>query len=83
MFQIILSKEAKKDLKKINKKDREIILKKIYSIRENPLRFIERLSGIKLWKLKIGDYRVILQIITKKKNINIIKLGHRKNIYKK
>jgi len=83
MFQINLSQEAKRDLRKINKKDREIILKKIYSIRKNPLHFIERLSGVNLWKLRIGDYRAILQIMTKTNNINVIKLGHRKDIYKR
>ncbi len=33
-----------------SKKDAEIILNKIYSIRENPYRFLKRLQGEKLWK---------------------------------
>jgi len=82
MFSIELTDEAKKDLKKLEKKEAEIILKKIYSIRSNPLHFIERLSGVPLWKLRAGDYRAILQVVTKDSMIRIIKIGHRGNIYK-
>jgi len=82
MFDINITEEAEKDLKKITKKDTEIILKKIYSIKKNPLHFIERLSGVNLWKLRIGDYRVVMMIDTKNEIINVIKIGHRKNIYK-
>ena len=83
MFDINITEEAEKDLKKITKKDTEIILKKIYSIKKNPLHFIERLSGVNLWKLRIGDYRVVMMIDTKNEIINVIKIGHRKNIYKR
>ena len=79
---IIILPTAKKDLKKLPKNVIEIILKKLYSIKENPLRHIERLKSSRLWKLRIGDYRIIMMINTKDKIINIIKIGHRKNIYK-
>ena len=81
-MKIIILPIAKKDLKKLPKNAIEIILKKLYSIKENPLRYIERLKSSHLWKLRIGDYRVIMMINTKDKIINIIKIGHRKNIYK-
>ena len=45
MYLINIEENAKKFLKKIPKKDAEIILKKIYSIRENPFRFLKRLKG--------------------------------------
>ena len=83
MFQIQLTKEAQKDLKKLEKKKIEIVLKKLYSIREDPSHYIERLIGKTLWKLRIGDYRVILQLNTKDKKINVIKIGHRDKIYKR
>lgn len=82
MFQIELTHEAKKDLKKLEKKRAEIILRKIYSVRKTPLHYIERLVGITLWKLRIGDYRAILQLNTKERKISVLKIGHRKKIYK-
>ncbi len=82
MFQIELTETAQKFLKKINKKDAEIILNKIYSIKENPYRFLKRLQGEKLWRLRIGDYRAKVDIIISINKIIVVRIGHRKNIYK-
>ena len=82
MFSIIILPKAKKQLLKLEKKTIEIILKKIYTIKENPLHYIERLKEIPNWKLRIGDYRAMMSINTGKKKIFIEKIGHRKEIYK-
>ena len=81
MFQIELTETAKDFLKKLQKKDAEIILNKIYSIRENPYRFLKRLQGEKLWRLRIGDYRAKVDVIISINKIIVIRIGHRKNIY--
>ena len=80
---IIIQPHAKKELEKLPKNIVEIILKKLYSISDNPLRYIERLKKSPLWKLRIGDYRAILYLNTKENIINVLKIGHRKEIYKK
>ena len=81
MFQIELTETAKDFLKKLQKKDAEIILNKIYSIRENPYRFLKRLQGERLWRLRIGDYRAKADVIVSINKIIVIRIGHRKNIY--
>jgi mRNA interferase RelE/StbE len=81
MFQIELTETAKNFLKKLQKKDAEIILNKIYSIRENPYRFLKRLQGEKLWRLRIGDYRAVVDVIVSMNKIIVIRIGHRKNVY--
>ena len=81
MFQIELTETAKDFLKKLQKKDAEIILNKIYSIRENPYRFLKRLQGEKLWRLRIGDYRAKVDVLISMNKIIVIRIGHRKNIY--
>tara|TARA_Y100000310_G_C20686319_1_gene819256 strand:- start:3057 stop:3308 length:252 start_codon:yes stop_codon:yes gene_type:complete len=82
-MKIIIQPSAKKDLKKLEKNIIEVILKKLYSIREDPIRSIIRLANSPLWKLRIGDYRVIMMLDTKNEIIHVIKIGHRKNIYDK
>jgi len=81
MFQIELTETAKDFLKKLQKKDVEIILNKIYSIRENPYRFLKRLQGEKLWRLRVGDYRAVVDVIVSMNKIMVIRIGHRKNVY--
>jgi len=81
MYSIEFTATAEKFLKKLEKKDAELILKKIYEIRENPFRFLKRLQGEKLWRLRISDFRAILDVIVSGNKIVVIRIGHRKNIY--
>jgi mRNA interferase RelE/StbE len=81
MFQIEITETSKNFLNKLQKKDAEIILTKIYSIRENPYRFLKRLKGNNLWRLRIGDYRAIVDVIISNQKIIVVRIGHRKNIY--
>ena len=81
MYSIQIEKNAEDFLKKLQKKDAEIILNKIYLIRENPFRYLKRLQGEKLWRLRIGDYRAIVDIIISMNKIIVLRIGHRKNIY--
>ena len=81
MYSIELTNISKKFLKRLNQKDREIILNKIYSIRDNPFRFLKKLQGQKLWRLRIGDYRAVIDVIVKGPKIYVVRIGHRKNVY--
>ena len=80
---IIIEPNAKKELKKLPKNEISNILKKLFSIKENPLEHLERLKGLKLWKLRVGEYRCIIYADTGKENLHVLKIGHRKNIYKR
>jgi mRNA interferase RelE/StbE len=81
MYSIQIEKNAEDFIKKLEKKDAEVILNKIYSMRENPYRFLKRLQGEKLWRLRIGDYRTIVDVIISMNKIIVLRIGHRKNIY--
>ena len=81
MYDIELSETSKKFIQKLSKKDAEIVLGKIYSIRENPFRFLKRLQGEKLWRLRIADYRAIIDVLVTTNKIFVVRVGHRKNVY--
>ena len=83
MYSIQIEKNAEEFLKKLQKKDAKIILNKIYYIRDNPFRYLKRLQGEKLWRLRVADYRVIVDVIISMNKIIVLRIGHRKNIYKK
>ena len=82
MYSIELTDTSKKFLKKLDKKEYGILLNKIYSIRENPFRFLKRLQGEKLWRLRVGNYRAEVDVIISMNKIIVVRIGHRKNIYK-
>jgi len=83
MYSIQIEENSEKFLSKLDKKNREIILKKIYLLRENPFRSLKRLQGNKLWRLRVGDYRVIVDVIVSGNKIVVVRIGKRSNIYKK
>ncbi|MEK6952265.1 MAG: type II toxin-antitoxin system RelE/ParE family toxin, partial [Nanoarchaeota archaeon] len=72
MYSIQIEKNAENFLKKLQKKDAEIILNKIFSIRENPFRFLKRLQGEKLFRLRIGDYRAIVDVVISMNKIIVL-----------
>jgi mRNA interferase RelE/StbE len=59
----------------------ERIFKKVLSIAGNPHAFVERLKGLPVYKLRIGDWRAIIAIDDKKQAITVVHIGHRKNVY--
>ncbi len=82
MYDIIFSEQALKQLEKLEKTLQERIIKVLERIRIRPEHFVTKLVGDYGYKLRIGDYRVILDLDRDKLLILVIKVGHRKNIYK-
>ena len=69
-------------LEKLDKNIAKRIWNKIMSTKENPNHYFERLAGRNEHKLRVGDYRVIADIDNNTELIEVILIGHRKNIYK-
>ncbi len=82
MYEIILSEQALKQLEKLENNIQERILKVLERIKIRPEIHIIKLVGDFGYKLRVGDYRLILDIDNNKNLIIITKIGHRKNIYK-
>ena len=81
MYEIIYSDSALRQLQKLEKNTQERIIKALERIRIRPEPYIKKLVGYPGYRLRIGDYRVIMDIDRGKLLILIIKVGHRKNIY--
>lgn len=86
VWDIKWSKTAEIQLKKIAKSNKNIaqqIVTKLDEIANNPYLFTEKLRGFNLRKLRVGSYRVILDLEEQKIVIFIIQVGHRNKIYEK
>ena len=82
IYEIIFSDKAKKQIKKLEKHIQKRIISTLYRIRIRPENYVTKLVDDPGYKLRVGDYRIILDIDKKKLFILILKIGHRKNIYK-
>lgn len=81
MYSIELTQKAEKFLEKIPKEDSETILRKIYSIKENPFPYLKKLRGQKFWRLRVMKYRAVVDVIISGRRIIVLRLGKRKNVY--
>lgn len=82
MYEIIVSDLAKRQLAKLPEDIRNKIGWVIERIRIRPYHFVKRLVGLPYYRLRVGDYRMILDIKEDKLTILILEVGHRKNIYR-
>tara|TARA_Y100000310_G_C20696429_1_gene826063 strand:- start:1909 stop:2160 length:252 start_codon:yes stop_codon:yes gene_type:complete len=82
MYETFLTNEAKKFLKKLNVKDQKRIISTLERCRVRPHSYVKKLVASPYFRLRVGDYRVILDIKGDKLLIIVIEIGHRKNIYK-
>lgn len=80
-YEIIFSDKALRQLKKLEKNVQERIIAVLERIRVRPETYVTKLVGDPGYKLRVGDYRVIMDIDNKILRILILKVGHRKNIY--
>lgn len=81
MFNIEWKENAIKELAKLERNLNSRIYKKVISLKENfNSADIKRLQNSDLFRLRVGDYRVLFEI--EKDTIIILKVSNRKNIYK-
>jgi len=83
MYDLIFEKRALKNLNKLELDIKKRIWDKLQDCKLNPFRFLEPLTEIKGFKLRVGEYRIIIDVENKIKILHILKVGHRKNIYEK
>ncbi|MBU0472493.1 MAG: type II toxin-antitoxin system RelE/ParE family toxin [Nanoarchaeota archaeon] len=82
-FEVIFDPEAIDFLKKLEKPLRERIYNKIMASSDNPFHFFEKLAERHEFKLRVGDYRVVVDINQSINRIEVTLIGHRKNVYSK
>jgi mRNA interferase RelE/StbE len=84
-YKIIFTESAKKDLKALEKFEIDNIDKKLRLLISGQLGLdIKKLSGFNYptYRLRVGNYRVIYEVLEKMIVVQVIKIKHRKDAYK-
>lgn len=87
VWKVEFEKNALKELKKLDTTVAKRIVSFLSRVEnlEDPRSIGEALKGSALnvfWKYRVGDYRLICEINDKRILIIVVKIGHRKSIYK-
>ncbi len=85
MYEVNLERSAENDLKRLPASTFQRILPQIKSLAENPRPHrCHKITGSKNdWRIRIGDYRVIYEIEEETKTVRIMRVRHRREVYRR
>ena len=82
-YKVFFKKWVQKDFDPIPKKDLKKILNRIAGLAENPRPAgCEKLTGKERYRLRQGQYRIVYSIQDDELTVWVVKVGHRKDIYR-
>jgi len=83
-YNLLIKASAAKELEALPRKDRTRIAAKIEGLADNPRPpGSEKLSGEEKYRLRQGDYRVLYSIQDTSTTVTIVKIGQRREIYRR
>ena len=85
MYEVYTEKAAENDLKRLPATTFQRVIPYIKSLAENPRpSHCRKLTGSKNdWRIRIGDYRVLYEIDEKSKAVKVMRVRHRREVYRK
>jgi mRNA interferase RelE/StbE len=85
-YNILLSKKAEKQLNRISKKEQLLVAKAIEELIKFSRRSSRNIKKMKTpfpgYRKRVGNYRILFEIVDSEKKIVIYKIGHRRDIYR-
>lgn len=82
-YELLFRKSVARDLRSIPKKDVARVLQRMESLRDVPRPpGSEKLSGQERYRIRQGVYRIIYEVTDEALIVTIVKVGHRKRVYK-
>ena len=82
-YRIVWSIQASRQLERLDRSVAKRIHEKVGQLYQSPERYVEKLVRYPYYRLRVGDYRVILDIQNEMVRILILKVGHRSNVYER
>lgn len=83
-YELVFKRSVAKDLRAIPKRDVARILQRIESLRLDPRPpGCEKLSGLDRYRVRQGVYRILYEVIDSRLIVTVVKVGHRKQVYRR
>lgn len=82
-FKVVFSKQSAKFIKNLSENIKERVKKKFIEILENPFRYLEHFEEKGCYKVRIGDYRSLIDVDFDRKILFVRVFDKRGRIYKR
>jgi mRNA interferase RelE/StbE len=82
-YEIIIKPTAEKSLDNVPQPTRRRIIDALEELRANPRPTgVVKLAGMEnLWRIRIGNYRVVYEIYDRRLIVLVLRIAHRKDVY--
>ncbi len=83
-YEVFIKPSAVKELERVGtKKDRQRLVARIRELTENPRSAgFQKLSGTGKYRLRCGNYRIVYSINDDELLVQVVKIGHRREVYR-
>lgn len=82
-YKVYFKESVEKDFSAIPKKDLQKILRRIETLGQDPRpQGHEKLTGQERYRVRQGNYRIVYSIQDKELTVWVVKIGHRRDIYR-
>lgn len=83
-FRVEWKKSTKKDLRKLPPSVVDRVVEAVTGLAENPFPHgVEKLTGSEhAYRIRLGDYRIVYEVVTESALVEIQRVRHRKDVYR-
>ena len=83
MYRVDLRHRARQSLDRLQAKDHQTIIEALLSLQQEPRPAgVEKIRGTEFCRIRKGDYRVIYHIADEERVITVVRIGHRRDVYR-
>jgi mRNA interferase RelE/StbE len=83
MYRIELRRKAQRALDRLPKDDFNAVLGVVKDLAHTPRpKGMEKIKSAGFWRIRQGDYRIVYSIDDGQKMVTILRIGHRREIYR-
>ena len=82
-YRLLIKPSAVKELEALPQKDRRRVVRRVRALAEHPRPpGAEKLTGLELYRVRQGDYRVLYEVADAAETVTVITIGNRRDVYR-
>lgn len=81
VYAIIWSESAARELGKLDRSVAKRVLESIQRLESNPHPSLRRLVGVPYYRLRVGDFRLIIEVVQDRLFVLVLRVSHGRTVY--
>ena len=83
-YSLVVKRSAERELHSLPKPDLRRVVARLQGLTERPCPAgCEKLSGEERYRIRQGDYRIVYAVDDEARTIEVVKIGHRREVYRR